>query len=511
MAETAIHTDNEFSPERTEPVARAVIWIILAWLIVRTILAATFGYSHDESYLVVAARNPAFGYPDHPPLTMWLAWLSSQIFGNESLLVMRLPSLLLFCGTTWLLARTATRLFTPLAGIYAAATFTLSVTFGGYEGILIVTDAPMIFGLALGVDSLVAALITANGRTNWRAWCLAGVGLGIALLSKYNAVLVVPGLLIYFLSSRENRRWLTHPAPYLAGLIAAAILAPNIVWNFLHDGGSFVFQSERGAWGLTPNWTRFTRFTLLLIVSFTPPIWIGLFIALIDGLRRGPRGEGRWLLALLGALPIFYFPLTWLLGEPDARGLHWSSPGYLVLFPLLGGLLAAWSQYARRLINGTLAVVAVLLMMIGTYLVSDQLTDWAYYAGWPSIKHDVDNWYRVEEALAEQGVIDLEKYYVITPNWIDAARASVVFGPEIPVLSLAATSPDKTFSPAPELLEGRDAIVIAVVGRTSTIKDQVAEAFERIEPLGDLSVSKGLPPMIARETFVARGPVKPLR
>src|SRR5436190_16283025 len=107
-----------------------VLVIIVTSFALRAGLAAITGFSFDESYDVVAARSVALGYFDHPPLAMWLIAAAVRLFGSESNLVVRLPTLLLFAGTTWFVYRLAWRLFTPAAALVAALALNLSPLFG---------------------------------------------------------------------------------------------------------------------------------------------------------------------------------------------------------------------------------------------------------------------------------------------------------------------------------------------------------------------------------------------
>src|SRR5690606_28179687 len=99
--------------------------IIGATLILRLVLASAMGFSFDEAYDVVMARDFALGYVDHPPLTMWLIRLSTLGLGSEGTLAVRLPGILLFGGTTWLVYLLTRRLFGPWPGVYAAAALSL--------------------------------------------------------------------------------------------------------------------------------------------------------------------------------------------------------------------------------------------------------------------------------------------------------------------------------------------------------------------------------------------------
>lgn len=63
----------------------------------------------------------------------------------------------------------------------------------------------------------------------WRSWIVAGIWIGLAGLSKYHAALFGVGVIAYLISSRSERKQLTHPAPWIGAGIALAIVSPVII------------------------------------------------------------------------------------------------------------------------------------------------------------------------------------------------------------------------------------------------------------------------------------------
>ena len=159
-----------------------------------------------KSYDVVAARSVALGYYDHPPLAMWLIASAVRLFGSEDNLVVRLPTLLLFGGTTFFIYRLTRLLFTPAAAVIAALILNLSPMFGVFAGTIAVTDGPLLFGLAAAAYFLAEALFRSEDRAVRRWWLLAGACFGLAALGKYSAVLSIPGVLIFLLTAPGYRR-----------------------------------------------------------------------------------------------------------------------------------------------------------------------------------------------------------------------------------------------------------------------------------------------------------------
>jgi len=91
--------------------ARAVILIIAATSLVRIIFAAAVGLCIDESYIAGVSRRFALSYFDHPPLHIWLVGGWAKLIGDDRAVILRLPFIALFAGSTWLMFRLTARLW----------------------------------------------------------------------------------------------------------------------------------------------------------------------------------------------------------------------------------------------------------------------------------------------------------------------------------------------------------------------------------------------------------------
>ena len=97
-----------------------VLWTIVISTAVRIATDSVLGYGPGEGYYLASARHLALGYFDHPPLSMWIAHAAIGWFGTGSTLLPRLPFILIFSGTTWLMYRLGARLFGEAAGAWSA-------------------------------------------------------------------------------------------------------------------------------------------------------------------------------------------------------------------------------------------------------------------------------------------------------------------------------------------------------------------------------------------------------
>jgi Dolichyl-phosphate-mannose-protein mannosyltransferase len=213
---------------------------ILALVALRLVAAAWTPLAFDEAYYWMWSKHLAFGYYDHPPGVAWVIRSGTMLAGDTELGV-RLVSILLALPMSWAVYRTAAILFGGQR-VAATATILLNVTLMAAVGTLIVTpDAPLLVASSFVLFYLAKVLET--GRGAW--WLAVGAAVGIALLSKYTALLFGPAILIWLVAVPKLRRWLVSPWPYLGGLVALAIFSPVILWNADHHWVSFIKQIGR--------------------------------------------------------------------------------------------------------------------------------------------------------------------------------------------------------------------------------------------------------------------------
>ena len=83
-------------------------------------------------------------------------------------------------------------------------------------------DGPLMFFWLACVWCLAHLFLSKGGASrSLRWWAAAGAMLGLGLLSKYTAVLLVAGAGLYVLTRRDQWRWLARPGPYVALAVAA--------------------------------------------------------------------------------------------------------------------------------------------------------------------------------------------------------------------------------------------------------------------------------------------------
>ena len=176
----------------------------------------------DESYSAGSARQFMLSYVDHPPCHYWAAGLAMRLFHSEASLVVRLPAILFFAGSTWLMYRLTARLFGARAGLWAATALNIAPVFTLAHASWVLPDGPLMFFM-LATMNVVAAILFEEPEVKrpllW--WLAAGVLGGLAMLSKYTGVFLFVGVLVFILTVPKARRHLATPGPWLAVIAGA--------------------------------------------------------------------------------------------------------------------------------------------------------------------------------------------------------------------------------------------------------------------------------------------------
>lgn len=453
---------------------RQIVILIFITTAVRVAFAATTGLGVDESYMVATGHAFSFGYFDHPPAAWWLSLAAIHLAHADTPLVVRLPFILLFALTSWLIARLGEAVGGPRAGFWAALTLNLSPVLGITSGTWVLPDGPLDCALAGAALCLMRALPAKRGAA-WLFWCGAGACAGLALFAKYSAILTIGGAFLFLLAHDGARIWLHRWPPYIAAGIALVIFAPVYVWNAHHQWASFDFQAARaGGWHLRPLAPLTTLAGEALFVL--PWFWLPMVVLGARALRGGWREQ---MLAWLAAPPIVAFAL--IAAWSSQRVLfHWAAPGYLMLFPLLGQYVA--TGWEHRGIRAAIIGTAVLCLASVTVISSQLQFDWlrsVMPANDPTAE-GID-WTSLRDELAARGLLR-PGTVVGVPNWRDGGKIAYALGPQVTVLCLNQDARQFGISSPTAPWAGAD-VLLLIVDHPDSVLAALSHQFAQITVL----------------------------
>ena len=462
--------------------AGGVALLALTTFLARLLFADSLGLGIDESYMVAAGRTLQLSYFDHPPLAWWMAWAAAYVAGSETELVVRLPFVLLFALSTWLMFRFATALFGTCAGLWAAVLLNAAPVFGVTTGTWVLPDGPLIAAL-LGAATCLVHALRSQGRSAWGWWLGAGACAGLALCSKYSAVLTLAGAALFLVTEPRSRHWLARPHPYAAGAVALALFSPVLVWNAEHGWVSLLFQGGRaGGAKLHPfgSLSTFAGEAVFLL----PWIWAPLIACGAVALWRGPADRSRWLLACLALPPILLFAVlsTW-----THVLFHWAAPGYLMLFPLLGDLVGRHRR-TNRGVRIWLAATAITVTTGAVFVGSEVRFNWL-----PDVAEnfalgkdpDVDavDWTSVRDDLARRGLLGRAGLVVAATRWRDAGKLDYALRGRMPVICLGDDPREYGITNPYRGYRGEDVLIASPRSTRADIVAKFGPLFDSVEAL----------------------------
>jgi hypothetical protein len=226
----------------TMPLAGKMISVaVLAVLLALQIrYAAIADLRSDEAYYWTWSKERVLSFLDHPPMIAWFIRFGTAIFGDTNFGA-RFGGMIAIWIAQGLLADIVWRQTRNLSAVVLVILMPFAALEFGVFGSRIVPDVAMIpFSVGM-LWALVRLAESGDGR--W--WLAAGCFGGLALLSKYTAVLFLPAIAAFALVPNWRMRWMSSPYPWFGMLIAIFIFSPVVYWNWLNDWASFRFQFVR--------------------------------------------------------------------------------------------------------------------------------------------------------------------------------------------------------------------------------------------------------------------------
>lgn len=301
------------------------VWLTAVLVaIVHAAIAGRYDAQRNELYFLVCGWHPDFGYVDQPPLVPLIA-AATQIFGIH-IWLLRLPAIIAAVGLVFLCA-TFARL---LGGERRAAAF-----------------AAIAAGIAPGLAALMSHLTTStfepiawtgaaflltrairHDRRSDLIW--TGLLAGVAMEAKWGIAVWLVALALGVVAT-PARRVLFWWQTWLGVVIAAALIAPNLAWQWWHGWPFFQviaphLESQKNFTG--PLWQFEWRQAVSINLALAPLSLAGAIAPFAD--RR--LVQARFLSIAFLIATAFYF-LT-----------HGTNYYLFPVYPTMFAVGAVWSE-----------------------------------------------------------------------------------------------------------------------------------------------------------------------
>lgn len=480
----------------------ATVAIVAAVTIVRLIglrLSVVNLYA-DEAQYWAWSQDLALGYYSKPPLLAWVISAAGHVCGSDEWCV-RAPAPLFYAATSLVAYAIGRQLYDERTGFWAAllTTFATGVVFSSR---IISTDVPLLFFWALSLWAYVNILVAPSKR--WAA--VLGVSIGLGLLAKYAMIYFLPGIALAALFSKRARLMMARSEIWLALLLAAAVVAPNVAWNatnsfatFQHTGGLVVGEPVQ------LSIMQGLEFLVAQFAVFGPVVFAVMAIATVRLRSPELREQDRILVA-------FFIPaLAIVTGFAIAVKAYanWAAVSFVSGAVLTAAVL--WRKKARGWMGLSVAIgiSAQMILTVGD-AVANRL--WLPSVGNPY--HRTIGWREFAEAAGQMarqaGAKTIasgsrSEFAVLRYYWRDQ--------PEPVLWWRSAALPD--FESKQALTAASREPVLFVTG-CPAIEQAVGDAYAEIKPLGPFAAPVARAPQSDERVFYgfllsgARAPIPPL-
>jgi len=440
----------------------------------------------EEAFLWMQGRRLDLCYYHNPPLVSWLIGLSARALGDSALAV-RLPAIALSTLSIVAAYALARALFGSARIALAAAGILLVMPIANAFAFIVFHQSALLAFYPLALLALVRAREAGGRRIG--PWIALGLAAGLAALSQYIAILLLPTALLVLLADATGRRALRGPGPYAAFAVAAAVASPVFVWGARHDwenflwhlGVRFDFEMSRPAAPL--------EYVGLQALAVSPLLYVALLAALVAAARR-LRDPAFRFVAIAGGVPVLFFAALTPFAFVFA---YYAGVGFA---PLAIGLAALAAERSGRLWRRAAAAGAAIAAVSTVAMVSGAAVHRVADYFFPGIEDHFARQLAGERALAERAAAarGREPFLLGAKDYDTAA------------LAWFTRLPDDTFcvEHRPGLwqyhvwrpadggasLLGRDAILVAPRIRRR-LQEKLLRAFDSVEMLEPIRYGRG--------------------
>ena len=331
----------------------AAVWALaLGKLLLHLLTANRYGLFRDEMYGLACADHMAWGYVDHPPGGILIAWVARHLFGDSPLGLRLLPAAA-GAALVWLTARLAREMG---GGSFAQGVAALGICLVPVYTVFDHWLMMNAFEPLIWAGFAWCLLRVADGGDR-RLWLALGVLAGVGLETKYSIAFLMVGVLAG-LALTPRRSELRSPWPWVGVGVAALIALPNVLWQAGHHFPFLELTRNIGRSGrdVVRDPLAFILDQAVIMGPTTLPLWAG-------GLGWLLVGRGRRRFAVLGWA--FLFVLGAFIALKGKN--YYVTPAYPMLFAAgAAGLEIATAPRARRWIRaayGTAASAGGLILL----------------------------------------------------------------------------------------------------------------------------------------------------
>lgn len=304
---------------------------------------------HRDAYLYIAqSEHLAWGFISVPPFTASITWFSVWLLGDSVFALRVFPALAGVINIVLIGMIVREMGGKSVATLLACGAYLLSPAFLRSNGLL----QPVSFDQMFWVLATFFVVKLISTRDPWY-WLAIGLTAGVGMMNKYAIAFFFLGL-FFALFSTQDRKWFASRYLYIGLFIAAAVVLPNIYWQYRHNWPIVAHMRElRETQLIHVSYAGFLSGQLWMNINVIF-IWIaGLFF--FFNMKQGKDFR------ILG----FIFLYTLLVLLLLSGKMYYTLGLYPMLFAGGGIAFEKWFQQRYKAVPYLVFVVMILLLLPG--------------------------------------------------------------------------------------------------------------------------------------------------
>jgi len=305
------------------------------------------GLMPQDAYYYLYGQNLSLSYFDHPGMIGYILRIFTDVFG-QSIFVVKLADFTISSLTIICFYRLSSLFLSKHRQSKSVILF-VSTLFISVISFNSTPDVPLLLFWTLSILFIYRAIFEQTKLY----WILAGITMGLAFDSKYTALLLQIGILVFVIFSTKYRKLLISPWLWLSLMISIAVTFPVWWWNYQNDFASFAFQSSER----TSSISKFEVKPILFLgaighqLILLLPILFSVFIVFsFKHIKKAlikfslPSEKTLFLLAFFAPTFIGFFlisPVYWV-------KLNWMMPSYVT------GTIIAGMYISKKTTKGSI-------------------------------------------------------------------------------------------------------------------------------------------------------------
>ncbi|WP_198519834.1 glycosyltransferase family 39 protein [Polaribacter sp. ALD11] len=339
---------------------KAISWV-LGFQIFRLLLLPFMGLMPQDAYYYLYGQNLSLSYFDHPGMIGYILRFFTDVFGT-SIFVVKFADFFITSLTILSFYKLASY-FLSKQKLQRAFVLLASTIFISILSFNSTPDVPLLLFWTLSLIFLYKAIFE---EKKW-FFILGGIAMGLAFNSKYTALLLQIGLILFLVFSNKYRKLLLSPWVWFSIITSVAVTYPVWYWNYQNEFASFAFQSSErtssiSEFKISPeNFFGAIGHQMFLLL---PVLFLVIITFTFKYLKRAllkfklPSSKTLFLLAFFAPTFVGFFlitPIYWV-------KLNWMMPSYITGIILAG-----------MFINKKLLKIQLILSIVFHVLVSLQI------------------------------------------------------------------------------------------------------------------------------------------